>query len=49
MFELILVECKLDQDPDPAENGPDPQPWKGTIARYLNGTINQSLGQISKT
>ena len=36
MLELILDECKQDpdpvfknsdfQDPDPAENGPDPQP-----------------------
>jgi len=25
MVELILDECN--QNPDPAENGPDPQPW----------------------
>ena len=33
-FFFILGECQW--DPDPAENGPDPQPWK--VHKKLNET-----------
>ena len=39
MFELILGECQ--QDPDPAENGPDPQP----CVRYI-GTGTEHMYSI---